>query len=91
MLKDYYLNIDCVDIHADSEEVKHEYGISLAQNIKNNDYDCVIFAVSHNEYVQGSWDLIKQYLKNNQAGVVMDVKAVLPVEQKPENIILWRP
>ena len=42
-------NIDIVDYFADKEEVKHEYGIEMADEIKNN-YDAIILAVNHKEY-----------------------------------------
>jgi len=89
-LKTYHLNLDCIDIHANTEEVQHEYGITLATDIKQHDYDCVILAVSHNEYVDGGWEFIQKYLKKQSKNVVIDVKAVLPVE-KPDSISLWRP
>ena len=42
-------NIDLVDYFADKEEVKHEYGIEMADEIKNN-YDAIILAVNHEKY-----------------------------------------
>ena len=48
-LKSYSLNVDVSDPHADSDELKHEYGFELTKNI-SNDYDAVIVTVPHNEY-----------------------------------------
>lgn len=48
-LKGYSLNVDVVDPHADSEELKHEYGFELAKETAN-DYDAVIVTVPHNDY-----------------------------------------
>ena len=42
-------NIDLVDYFADKEEVKHEYGLEMADEIKNN-YDAIILAVNHEKY-----------------------------------------
>ncbi|MBI5856019.1 MAG: nucleotide sugar dehydrogenase [Sphingobacteriales bacterium] len=49
-LKEYYVNVDVEDPHADSEELKHEYGFGLAEKIRN-DYDAVIIAVPHSDYL----------------------------------------
>src|SRR6476620_1756995 len=48
-LKSYFLNVDVVDPHADSEELKHEYGFGLQEKI-GKDYDAVIVTVSHDPY-----------------------------------------
>src|SRR5881398_2447789 len=45
-LKEFFLNVDVVDPHADSEELKHEYGFGLANGI-GKDYDAVIVSVCH--------------------------------------------
>jgi UDP-N-acetyl-D-galactosamine dehydrogenase len=50
-LKSFYVNVDVEDPHADSEQLKHEYGFGLAKNIAN-DYDAVIIAVPHRDYIQ---------------------------------------
>lgn len=50
-LKSYSLNVDVADPHAESEELKHEYGFSLTANL-SNDYDAVIVTVPHNTYKQ---------------------------------------
>lgn len=45
-LKEYGLEVDVYDPWADKEEIKHEYDISLSENL-DEAYDCVILAVSH--------------------------------------------
>src|SRR6476661_6980882 len=52
-LKEFFLNVDVVDPHADSDELKHEYGFGLAEKI-GKDYDAVIVTVCHEPY--GSLD-----------------------------------
>lgn len=49
-LQSFFVNVDVHDPHASSEELKHEYGFGLAEK-KGKDYDAVIVAVSHNEYL----------------------------------------
>jgi UDP-N-acetyl-D-galactosamine dehydrogenase len=48
-LKSFSLNVHVTDPHAESDEVKHEYGFALATEI-GNDYDAVIVTVPHNAY-----------------------------------------
>lgn len=48
-LKSYSLNVDVVDAHADSDELKHEYGFELTKETAK-DYDAVIITVPHNDY-----------------------------------------
>jgi UDP-N-acetyl-D-galactosamine dehydrogenase len=48
-LQEFFLNVDVVDPHASSEELKHEYGFGLAETV-DNDYDAVIVTVCHEPY-----------------------------------------
>src|SRR5204862_4619498 len=48
-LKEYYVNVDVEDPHADSDELQHEYGLGLAATT-GKDYDAVIVTVLHNDY-----------------------------------------
>lgn len=48
-LKSYSLNVHVTDPHAESEELKHEYGFGLTPEL-TNDYDAVIVTVPHNNY-----------------------------------------
>ncbi|MEI9955457.1 MAG: nucleotide sugar dehydrogenase [Ferruginibacter sp.] len=48
-LKAYSLNVDVTDPHAESDELKHEYGFGLTPQV-GNDYDAVIVTVPHSSY-----------------------------------------
>lgn len=48
-LKSFSLNVHVVDPHAESEEVKHEYGFELEPSI-GKDYDAVLVTVPHAAY-----------------------------------------
>jgi UDP-N-acetyl-D-galactosamine dehydrogenase len=50
-LKEFYLNVDVVDPHADHDELLHEYGFGLTKEIAN-DYDAVIVTVCHEPYAE---------------------------------------
>lgn len=89
-LESYGLTVHVVDPLANAESTLKEYGVSLQSSIADHDYECVILAVSHQVYVNGSWPMIAKYLKPNK-GVVVDIKATLPVNEKPNFIELWRP
>lgn len=89
-LESYGLTVHIVDPLANVESTVEEYGVSLQDSIEEHDYECVILAVSHQIYVYGSWPMIVKHLKPNK-GVVIDIKAVLPVAEKPDFVELWRP
>src|SRR6476660_6363865 len=48
-LKEFFLNVNVVDPHADSDELVHEYGFGLAPQA-GKDYDAVIVTVCHDPY-----------------------------------------
>ena len=48
-LKSFSLNVDVSDPHANSAELKHEYGFELIKEIAD-EYDAVIITVPHNAY-----------------------------------------
>jgi UDP-N-acetyl-D-galactosamine dehydrogenase len=50
-LKSYSLQVHVTDPHASSDELKHEYGFELTENL-SNDYDAVIIAVPHKAYLK---------------------------------------
>jgi len=74
-LQSYHINVDVFDPWASKNEVKHEYNLDLITSIINlkNNYDAIILAVSHNEFLE----LDLQGLKSN-IGVIFDVKSLLP-------------
>lgn len=50
-LQSYSLQVHVTDPHASSDELKHEYGFELTENL-SNDYDAVIIAVPHKAYLK---------------------------------------
>jgi UDP-N-acetyl-D-galactosamine dehydrogenase len=50
-LQSFFLNVDVVDPYADSEELKHEYGFGLTDQV-GKDYDAVIVTVCHQPYLE---------------------------------------
>jgi UDP-N-acetyl-D-glucosamine/UDP-N-acetyl-D-galactosamine dehydrogenase len=70
-LKSYFLNVDVHDPHADSDELEHEYGFRLTENI-GKDYDAVIISVCHNDYMQHDNAFFTSITKPN--ALVADLK-----------------
>ena len=72
-LESFGVNVEVVDPHASSDQVKHEYGFELAPEI-GLDYDAVIVAVNHKEYLDKPESYFEGLCKEN--GVFVDVKGV---------------
>jgi UDP-N-acetyl-D-galactosamine dehydrogenase len=71
-LKQFGLDVDVYDPHADCVEVEQEYNIQLVEKM-NSQYDAIILAVSHQEFL--AFDF--QKLKNGYSTVVFDTKSCL--------------
>lgn len=74
-LREYNLNITIYDPWADTEIIKHEYGIDALNKLPNLKFDSAILAVAHDEF---NGVLINEILKDKS--VIYDVKGVLPKE-----------
>ena len=74
-LREYTPNITIFDPWANVEHVKHEYGISVKNELPNGKFDAVIHAVAHKEFSELDLASLKR-----EDGVVYDVKGVLPRE-----------
>ena len=84
-LKSYQMQVDIVDAHASSEEMNHEYGIPLTEKIRA-DYDAIIVAVNHKEYLNLDENYFKSIMKNGQ-GVFIDVKGIY--SEKITDLVYW--
>lgn len=83
-LKSYGLNVEVVDPHASSNEFKHEYGVELTAKTANN-YDAVIVAVNHKEYVNLDENYFKSITSEN--GILVDVKGIY--RNKIKDMTYW--
>ncbi len=50
---------------------------------------CVILAVPHQVFLETGWEWIQSLLEQAK-GIVIDVKGILPRENVPEGVVLWR-
>ncbi|MEX1187863.1 MAG: nucleotide sugar dehydrogenase [Bacteroidia bacterium] len=71
--KDFGVNLDIVDPHASSKELKHEYGFELADS-PSGTYDAIVIAVNHNDFVGLPESYFQSLLTPN--GIVADIKGV---------------
>jgi UDP-N-acetyl-D-galactosamine dehydrogenase len=71
-LKTYDVNVTIFDPWANPEEVMHEYGVISQNEMPKANYDAVILAVSHNEF-------LKMNLQNllNDTAIFYDVKGCM--------------
>ncbi|HTB05389.1 MAG TPA: nucleotide sugar dehydrogenase [Bacteroidia bacterium] len=72
-LKSFSLTVDVTDPLADSEELHEEYGFELVKEV-GKDYDAVIIAVNHKQYMSLTEDYFASIL--SPKGVVVDVKGI---------------
>ena len=66
------INVDVYDPWADATEVKHEYNIDILKELNTQNYDAVIVAVAHNEFLKIDF---KSYQASN--AVIFDTKACI--------------
>ena len=83
-LKSFSCTVDVADPHADSDEVKHEYGYELAKEMKGP-YDAIIVAVNHNEYANKDEAWFKSMLTDK--GILVDLKGIY--RKKVKNLSYW--
>jgi UDP-N-acetyl-D-galactosamine dehydrogenase len=77
-LQSFNINVDVYDTWASPAEVKHEYGIELTSELKENCYDGIIIAVDHSELKDMGIEKVRALGKQNH--VVYDVKYVFPLD-----------
>ncbi|MBL7874935.1 MAG: Vi polysaccharide biosynthesis UDP-N-acetylglucosamine C-6 dehydrogenase TviB, partial [Cyclobacteriaceae bacterium] len=70
-LQSFGADVEVYDPHADAEEVKHEYGLSLLEKL-NKKYSAIVLAVSHEDFKLIQWSDIK--MANT---IIYDVKGFL--------------
>lgn len=73
-LEAFGLQVEVVDPHASAVEVKKHYNYNLSDEI-GSDYDAIVVAVNHDEYINLGQSHFNRILKRN--GFVFDVKGKL--------------
>jgi len=78
-LKSYGCKVDVHDSWVDPADARHEYGIELIEKPKAGEYDAIIIAVAHVQFVALGAAGIHAFGRPNH--VVFDIKHVLPKDQ----------
>lgn len=71
-LEEFSIKVDVYDPWADKDEVRHEYGLELIDDLNFDAYDGIVLAVAHKEFEHMS---LRDKCTDNS--VVFDVKGVL--------------
>jgi UDP-N-acetyl-D-galactosamine dehydrogenase len=77
-LKTYNANVEVYDPWVSKDEALREYDISLIDELKQNEYDAIIVAVSHEQFAQLGLNGIRALGKANH--VLYDIKYLLSPE-----------
>lgn len=83
-LKSFGVYVEVVDPHASPKHVEHEYGFTLADSIGSN-YDAVIVAVNHKEYLDKGEPYFKEISKAK--GILVDIKGIY--KGKIKDLTYW--
>ncbi len=75
-LQEHSMSVDIHDPWVDAAEARHEYGVELVSEPRAGDYDVIILAVAHAQFVELGAEELRAYGK--EASVVFDVKSALP-------------
>ena len=92
-LNEYGINPTVVDPWANERDALHEYGVELTKFEDVRDADCVIAAVSHNEFKAIGIDNIKKLFRecDDVEKVLIDVKGLYKIsELKSSGMTYWR-
>lgn len=71
-LKSYGINLDVYDPWASQEEVKHEYGLDILNELPRKKYNAIILCVAHKEFMDLDLTTLQE-----ENGIIYDVKGVL--------------
>ncbi|MDH3440356.1 MAG: nucleotide sugar dehydrogenase, partial [Gammaproteobacteria bacterium] len=75
-LQSYGADVDVHDPWVNPEDALHEHGISLTDSPESGDYDAVVLAVGHQQFLEAGEAAIKAYGK--PTSVFFDIKYLLP-------------
>lgn len=77
-LREHAMDVDIHDPWVDPAEAHHEYGVELTASPRPGDYDVVILAVAHRQFLDAGAAGLRAFGKD--ASVLYDVKSALPRE-----------
>jgi UDP-N-acetyl-D-galactosamine dehydrogenase len=71
-LKGYNTDVTIYDPWANTNEVKHEYGLDSVKEIPKETFDAIVLSVAHNEFKEMDFISLRK-----EVSVLFDVKGVL--------------
>lgn len=83
------VTVQVADPNADEKEVMRAHGVTLIAHEALKVADGIVLAVAHTSYRHAGWSLIQSLLKEGK-GFVLDLKATLDRDQRPDAITLWQ-
>ncbi len=85
-LRSFSVNVDVTDPYASSDELMEEYGYGLVDKI-GDDYNAVIVAVNHRDYMSLDEGYFKSITNDNGNALFVDVKGVF--RDKIKDMSYW--
>lgn len=85
-LMGYSVNVHITDPHASPDEVAHEYQLTMTE-FTGTDYDAVIVAVSHSDYLDKNMTYFQSIMKDQP--ILMDLKGIYQSDTATD-ITYWR-
>lgn len=76
---DLHANVDVYDPWVDADEANEEYGFRPINEPLDNNYDAIVLAVSHRQFIDMGVDAIRKFGKSRH--VLFDVKYIFPADQ----------
>lgn len=78
-LQGYGVHVDTFDPWADADEVKHEYGLTMIKEPAQGEYDAVVLAVAHQQFLQMGVQAIRALGKPQH--VIYDLKYLFSAQE----------
>lgn len=75
-LKEYYAVVDIADPWCSEAEALRTYNLSLTTEMRDGEYDAVVLAVPHREFLKKGTEWMRSLMKDH--GVLFDLKSALP-------------
>ncbi|MBL4659117.1 MAG: nucleotide sugar dehydrogenase [Alcanivoracaceae bacterium] len=79
-----HANVDIYDPWADAKLAKQYFNINMQQTLKTDNYDAILLAVSHEEFIQMGEIGLRKLL--NEDGIIFDIKGMLPSNAVDERL-----
>ncbi len=88
-LESFGIDVKIHDPMALADDVEKEFGRTVTPLDRIRDMDAVVLAVSHSDYAQNGWPLVRACLRDGK-GIVFDVRTCLDRARQPEGVDLLR-